>query len=625
MVAIAEECLDKARSAVHDVAMSMHPEMVDEYQKLIVTALSCLEATLQNCRLSPREEARVRLRYAATLQEETENLTEAEMALGKGITLCDKHRLVDLKYCMQYSMAKVLFRRNQKAALKALDGYVSDCSDFNHVQWHYAFRLLKSAFYVEMGIASDAGALENIRAVQIIANSRGDKPLSAFAYLQEGLLLLKTSKDGNMERVQACLAQAAKFQFAPQSRPVQLDVLALLLDFASSLQHQNPEITWQKLRVLQKLLDECEEWHNATAEFLVPVNKVPSNAKTVSDETTAIVRSGEGSSPFDFLVLSFMTKVELKSLVFTFSGLAHVHEPTGQGRRSTEFWREGLKVLESWDKSTANIPYGPPVSLATAIRQRAWRTEAQVYLNVLLGLMMAGKCQWEVVKQIMMKLDTLITATTQPAVRLLSIYLSGVYHQGIGDLQRALQIFLDRRFAVPQKSTGVRAGQREMALLAGLNRLWIMQHPSCRNDVETLDLMEQLQPHCAGHWNVDVRTAWHNVVAALETDPPQQLSQQKQHLQAALAGSRSSNNILATAVTLCIMRSRFFENVIGEQALKSARAASKQAQRSGNILWQSVADGMLAQSYEVQGQRDESREEWEKATKEARDAFAGSW
>lgn len=90
MVAIAEECLDKARASVHDVAMSLHPKRVDEYQKLIATSLSCLEATLQNSRLSPREEARLRLRYAATMQEETDNIMEAETALGKGITICDK-------------------------------------------------------------------------------------------------------------------------------------------------------------------------------------------------------------------------------------------------------------------------------------------------------------------------------------------------------------------------------------------------------------------------------------------------------------------------------------------------------------------------------------------------------
>ncbi|KJZ74179.1 hypothetical protein HIM_06410 [Hirsutella minnesotensis 3608] len=623
MVAIAEECLDKARSAVHDVAMSLHPERIDEYQKLIATSLSCLEATLQNCRLAPREEARVRLRYAATLQEETENLMEAETALGKGITLCDKH--LDLKYCMQYLMLKVLFQRSHKAALKAVDGHISDCETFNHVQWYYAFRLLKSTFYMEMGSGFDAGALENIRAVQNIANTRGDNALSVLASILEGLILLKTLKEGNIERVQTCIAHAAKFQFDPTVKIMQLEILTLLLDFASSLQHQSPDTIAHKLRLLQTKLDECQDWNDVKADFLVPIKKQPTNAKTVSSDTAAIVRAGDDGTPYDYLVMTFMTKVELRSLVFTFSGLANMHKSSAQGRRSTEFWREGVKILETWDSFTFTKPYGPSVSLATAIRQRIWRIEAQAYLNVLLGLMAASHCQWATVKQMLGKLVKVISPTTQPALKLLSVYLTGVYHQGTGNLQGALHIFKDRCFTVPQGSAGVRPGQCEVTLLAGLNRLWIMQHPSCRNDQETQDLIEQLQPHCTDHWNIDLRTAWHNVVAALETDPPQQLVQQKQHIQAAMAGSKITTNILGAAVTLCIMRSRFFENVIGEQALKSARAASKQAQRSGNVLWQSVADGMLAQSYEVQGQRDESRQEWEKATKEAKDAFPESW
>lgn len=228
-------------------------------------------------------------------------------------------------------------------------------------------------------------------------------------------------------------------------------------------------------------------------------------------------------------------------------------------------------------------------------------------------------------KQVLEKLEMLVSPSTQATVRLLSIYLTGVYHQGTGNLEAALGIFLDSCFTIPKGSVGgVKVGHQELSLLAGLNRLWIMQHPSCRNDQETLDLIEQLQPHCMNHWNIDLRTAWHNVMAALVTEPTQQLNQQKQHIHAAMAGSKATSNILGAAVTLCIMRSRFFENVIGEQALKSARAAAKQAQRSGNVLWQSVADGMLAHSYEVQGQREEAKQEWDKATMEARGAFARS-
>ncbi|KFA76317.1 hypothetical protein S40288_02982 [Stachybotrys chartarum IBT 40288] len=623
MVAVAEECLDKAHASVHDVAMSMHPDFVDEYQRLIATSLACLEATLQSNRLTPRDEARVRLRYAALLQEETENLMVAETALTKGIALCDKHRLFDLKYCMQYLMLKVLFQRNHRAALSAVDRHISDCETFKHVQWYYAFRLLKALFYIEMDHASEAGAFDNIRAIQNVAKVRGDNALGVFAALLEGLALLKTPKQGTPEKVQACIALAAKYQLdATVTAIPQLNILTSLVEVASMLNVQNPELTAGCLRTLQRRLDECDEWHNVKSNFLLPVKKQPAAAKTVSAETAAIILPGNANSEYDFVAVSFMTKMELRSLVFAFSGLVSLHKPANPGRRSTDYWQEGLKILDAWDSSTAGYRYGPDVSLNTAVKQRAWRVEAQTYLNLLLGLLAASHCEWETVRAMMAKLGN-TAASKQQTVILLSVYLTGVYHQGTGDLQTALRIFSDTRFDVTRRS-GSKAGQSELALLANMNRLWIMQHPSCRDDQTTLDLVEILQPLCAGHANLELRIAWHNVAAALVTDPPQQLNQKKQHMHAAIGGTKVTNNCLAAAVTLCIMRFRFFENVIGEQALKSALAAAKQAQKSGNLLLQSVADGMLAQSYEVQGQRQESMQEWDKATKEAKNAFLGS-
>lgn len=219
---------------------------------------------------------------------------------------------------------------------------------------------------MSMGNASDGPALENIRAVQNVANTRGDNAMTVFASILEGLALLKTSKDSNIERVQSCIAQAAKFQFDPTVKIMQLEMLTLLLDFASSLYHQSPDATAQKLRLLQQRLDECEEWNNVKADFQIPVKKQPSNARTVSEETSTIIRpGGEGEGEFDFVVMSFMTKVELRSLVyvlqiqrdygslanlvyrFTFSGLANMHKPSAQGRRSTEFWLEGVKILDT--------------------------------------------------------------------------------------------------------------------------------------------------------------------------------------------------------------------------------------------------------------------------------------
>lgn len=90
MVALAEEFIDKARAASSSVAADLQPNQVDEYQKMIGTGLACLEGALQTQRLPPRQEALVRMRYAQVLQEETDNIMEAETTLSKGITLCEK-------------------------------------------------------------------------------------------------------------------------------------------------------------------------------------------------------------------------------------------------------------------------------------------------------------------------------------------------------------------------------------------------------------------------------------------------------------------------------------------------------------------------------------------------------
>ncbi|RGP59234.1 hypothetical protein FSPOR_11480 [Fusarium sporotrichioides] len=623
MVAVAEECFDKARNSVHDVAMSMNSTRIDEYQKLISTGLACLEACLQSNRLSPRQEAKMRLRYATILLEETENSMEAETAITKGISLCEKNGLDDLKYCMHYIRLKLLFQRNHKAALNAADRQIADCETYKHPHWVYAFRLLKATFYMELGRTADASALENIRSVQVTASNRGDNAVSVFASILEGLTLLKASKDGNLEKVQACIAQVAKFQFDDSVHIMQLDVLTLLLDLVSSINHSSLELTLQKLKVLQDRMDGCESWHTVKSDFLIPVKKQPSTGHTISSDTAGIIRSG-GDAPVNYLVMSFMTKMELTSLIFTFTGLVNMHKSSAHGRRTAEFWQEGIRVLDTWDNTTAGIPYGPSTSLQDAISQREWRLEAQCYLTALLGLYAASHCQWDSVKQSIQKLEVLVTPSTQGILRLLALYLSGVYQQAIGNFRLAMEVFQGPEFDLDQRGTGVKAAHRELAMLAGLNRLWIMQHPLERNDPETLDLIDRLHPLCANHHNVDLRTAWHNVMAAVVTEPPQQLNHQKQHIQAAMAGSKSTNNVLGAAVTLAIMRSRLFENVIGEQALKSAMAAAKQAQRSGNVLWQSVADGMLAQSYEVQGHHQQAAHEWEKATREAQEAFSGS-
>ena len=96
LVAVGEQMIEVARSATVSMVAEPQEGQVNEYHRLISTGLACFETALQKKDLTPRQEARLRLRYAAVLQEETENITEAETTLSKGITLCDKVR----KYCI---------------------------------------------------------------------------------------------------------------------------------------------------------------------------------------------------------------------------------------------------------------------------------------------------------------------------------------------------------------------------------------------------------------------------------------------------------------------------------------------------------------------------------------------
>jgi hypothetical protein len=126
LLALAEEYFEAAHALAPSTAFSMTSANVDAYERLIATGLGCLDTALKRVKLPPRLEANVRLRYAGVLYEETENAMEAETVLSKGIGLCERNHYFDLKYAMQYLLAQLMARKNPKAAVKALDGHISE-------------------------------------------------------------------------------------------------------------------------------------------------------------------------------------------------------------------------------------------------------------------------------------------------------------------------------------------------------------------------------------------------------------------------------------------------------------------------------------------------------------------
>lgn len=246
------------------------------------------------------------------------------------------------------------------------------------------------------------------------------------------------------------------------------------------------------------------------------------------------------------------------------------------------------------------------------------------YIYILQGLHLATYTRWPDVKNCVAQLESLVKPPLEGIVVLYSTYLAGVYHQGTGDLRVANSIYCNQIFSLNNDSNSHgsrKAAEADVSILATFNRIWIMQHPDYRDDRLTLDLLEQLRPLCADHPNLEIRTAYNLVLAAVQTNPPIPMTAVKMHISTALSNAQSLGNVQTLSIALNLMRAKLFQSIVGDQALKSAKAASNQAKRSGNTLWMSVADGMLAQSYDVQGQTLDAQKAWEDATQYARQAF----
>jgi Cohesin loading factor. len=207
---------------------------------------------------------------------------------------------------------------------------------------------------------------------------------------------------------------------------------------------------------------------------------------------------------------------------------------------------------------------------------------------------------------------------------ILTLYLQGVFYQGTAQLEKAIEIWKDPAFEVDPTGIpkpGTSRIQMELSILAALNRIWIMQEPGQRDDAELAEIIDLLRPICEDNPDHEIRTVYNLVLSCAQLNPPLSINQVKRHIQNSLGGAQMTCNTQHLAIALNVMRCRLFENVVGEQALKSAKAGAAQARKSGNVLWMSVAEGMLAQSYEMQGALELAREAHESGVKYANEAY----
>ncbi|CZS93681.1 related to CYC8-general repressor of transcription [Rhynchosporium agropyri] len=628
LVSLAEEYFESAHSLAPSVLSSMTDGDVHAYEKLVATGLGCLETALKNLKLPPRLEANIRLRYAGVLFEETENHMEGETALSQGIALCERNHYYDLKYAMQFLLAKFMAKKNPKASMKALEGHISESEVYQHYPWVYAFRLLRASHSFVSGIATENhAAIVNLNAVTDLAEQLGDHAVHLTASLMKAIAYMKRSGTEAMENIQASIAAAWRYQTEPSCRIPQLVALTHILAVACSIRQGNSKAMVEDLKKMQMMMDDALKngnWSTSSDTMSIPIQRTLKSSQIVSSDTRTVL--GIGGDGGDNLMICFLNKKDTYAITYLLSGVVLLHKNSAD-QKGLKFLKAGLDLLEADTKSSKKLPG----LLPELITQRRWRGQLLCYLRVYMAFCSAGLADWSETKR---QIDALMAtsrsfdiAPTGP-LEILAMYLTGVYHQGIGDLDRALNIFQDAKFALPTAknliTTSMDQLYRDISLFAALNTLWIL-HENDRQDVnQNTALIEKLRPFCEHHPSVDLQTAFNLVWATVPTNPPVQMYQVKNHLRAALNGASATANTQFLCITLNVMCSRFFSNVVGDQAEKSAMAASTQATNSGNVLWRSVADGMLAQCYEVQGKKDLAQETLQQAQYFARKAALGS-
>lgn len=345
LLSLAEEYLAAAYGHGSMADIVRRETEMEEYYKLIATGLGCLEAVLRHCKLAPEREAIVRLRYATVLYEETDNAMEAEEALSKGISLCDRHRFFDLKYDMQHLLARILFQKTPRAAFKFLDGIMKDAEAYQHIAWVYAFRFMKVSLHLELSSHQDlVAALAQLRSIAAMSNDFGDRTILAIATTMEGLTCLRVANDAeSIEQAQRALASVRSLQLHPKVAELhQLAVLTSYVDLCCQLQNFDPKQALEKCQVMQSALKGVEESNSWTSDgsFAIPI---PSARMPSCKSRCGVIRKEEDGSLV--LMFNWMPKEDIYTVGYLLSGVAMGHRNMIDGQKSEHMLEEGIQRL----------------------------------------------------------------------------------------------------------------------------------------------------------------------------------------------------------------------------------------------------------------------------------------
>lgn len=179
-------------------------------------------------------------------------------------------------------------------------------------------------------------------------------------------------------------------------------------------------------------------------------------------------------------------------------------------------------------------------------------------------------------------------------------YLSAVLAQCTGSLNQAAATYSLRLFSLPNPGTP-QDMKTTLSILATLNHLLLLRSnpdPQWLTD----PLTSQLEPLLNTHPNVQLETAFRLLLALTKNTDSISVNRQKTLLSNASTKAQQLHNYQLITICLCYVSERFFSEAVGEQAVKSVRAARNVARKEGRgVLWRAVACGLCERVFERNG------------------------
>ena len=569
----------------------------DQYCSLMSTAMGCLESALNNYHQPDfRAEARLRLRLATLIFNETDNDEEAIEILSKGVSLCERSRLADLKYAMHHLSSRIMFKNKRRAALKAIDRLVQETEAVGLAHWTYTFRFLRVSLSMEFDVSSEkVNILKHLDAISTAA--REDQAVSAqiIAALLEATVQIKSGGNDAVEAAQRALTNARTQQLGPEMKAMP-QALALLhcLDLTCSLMEFALGQISEKFQQMQSSVEAASRDSGWCKDGSLAVGIAKNCTAQLEKDTCGLFRPMYNGRVG--IVFSWITKSDLYASGYLLSGIANMYKACENTPPETYF-AEGMKMADHTPDAIAQ-------SLQAATLAAGQRAAIGVAVRMQRIFLLCGRHDWTAAEAAIQELQSDRAVDLGETARCV-LYLLALCDQGLGRLQMALVTYGSPELVYkPDPKAG--SAERDIRLLAALNSISIRRTFGPEQKCRAGHLMTEVEAPCIAHANRAIRATYF-ILKAMSPENNNAIIKTKQYLQAAVEASKAACNNQLLSICMNIMTTNFFTNIVGDQAEKSARVARSLAKKAGDRLWTAVADGTFADIYERCGKTEEAQ------------------